>query len=271
MAICYIFCFMLNKTPVKKIWVFTQKSAFMQRVADYVRTGHQAYFQGVTDVSKIFQTWEKLVGVHPIFNDRLKAFRTREKGLPTGRLMMYQNLNEPEKIHWIVLVHAKTDQLAPGEKWRHAEDPHARVQFTGYELLRVTKEGASKPAWTWRYNPTRYADLRDAMAMAIRSRRDQDVKVLIESIFGTMGFSGSREQAKALAKLMKEEWAKRRPGDEMPEVPKGIGWIRRKADKGVFLTRGVGAPPKAKQRPVDPNQGPQVDAALLIKVLELEP
>jgi hypothetical protein len=245
---------MLNKIQVKKIWVFTHKSAFMQRIADYVRTGHQAYFQGVTETTKIFATWEKLVNAHPLFSDRLKAFRAREKGLPTGRLLMYQNLNSPEKIHWIVLLHATTDQLATGEKWLHAEDPHGRIQLTGYELLRVTKEETTKPAWTWRYNPQRYSDLRDSMVLAIRSRRDQDLKLQIDLIFGTMGFSGSREQAKALAKLMKEEWKKRRPGEEMLETPKGIGWIRRKADKGVFLTRGVLSPPKKKERPVDPNR-----------------
>ncbi len=262
---------MLNKTPVKKIWVFTHKAAFMQRIADFVRTGHQAFFQGVTDTSKMHATWEKLAAAHPLFDDRLKAFRSREQGLPTGRLLMYQNLKAPEVIHWIVLIHGKTDQLAPGEKWRHAEDPHSRVQFTGYELLRVTKEGAKKPSWTWRYNATRYSDLRDAMVMAIRSRRDQDLKLLIESIFGTMGFSGSREQAKALAKLMKEEWKKRRPDEVMPETPGGIGWVRRKADKGVYLTRGVLTPPKPKQRPLDLTQTPHPDPATLVVLLAQDP
>ena len=52
-----------------------------------------------------------------------------------------------------------------------------------------------------------------------------------------MGFSGSREQAKNLATLAKEEWKRRRQNDEMPDIPRGIGWIRRKEDKGVFLTR----------------------------------
>ena len=49
---------MLNQLPTKKIWVFTQKAAFMQRVADYVRTGHQAYIRGVTATETIFSTYE---------------------------------------------------------------------------------------------------------------------------------------------------------------------------------------------------------------------
>lgn len=242
---------MLNNAKVTKIWVFTHKAAFMQRIADYVRTGHQAYISGITATDKIFPTWEKLVHNNPVYTDRLKAFRAREKSEPTGRLLLYQNTNDPDKIHWFLLIHGTKDKLPTLEKWQHAEDPHHRIYFTGYELLRVTKEGLKKPAWTWKYSQERFQDLRDSMVMAIRSRRDQDLKILIDKIFGTMGFSGSREQAKSLAKLMKEEWAKRRLNDPMPEVPKGIGWVRRKADKGIFLNRPVQAKPIKKERPID--------------------
>ena len=149
---------MLNKLPTKKIWVFTQKAAFMQRVADYVRTGHQAYIRGVTATETIFSTYEKLIHNNPVFDDKLKAFRAREQGLPTGRLLMYQSQKSPEKIHWFLLIHGKTDQLPPGEKWLHAEDKHSRIVFTGYELVRVTKEGQTKPSWTWRYEAQRFQD-----------------------------------------------------------------------------------------------------------------
>jgi hypothetical protein len=209
----------------------------MQRVCDYVRTGHQAYISGVTDTSKIFNTWEKLVRKNPVFDDKLKAFRARERGEATGRLLLYQNPRNPEKIFWFLLVNGKKEQLPKGENWKHAEDHHNRIYFTGYELVRVTKEGLKKPVWTWRYTRERYEDLRDSMVLSIRSNRDHDFKNLIQKIFGTMGFSGSREQAKNLANLAKEEWKRRRQNDEMPEIPKGIGWIRRKEDKGVFLTR----------------------------------
>ena len=86
---------------------------------------------------------------------------------------------------------------------------------------------------------------------------------MIEKIFGTMGFSGSREQAKALVTLMKEEWKLRRGTQAMPELPKLISWVRRKADKGVWLTRGTLSPPKAKDHPVDVNTFPAVDLSQL--------
>ena len=264
----YIFGFMLNRKPTSKIWVFTHKAAFMQRIADYVRTGHQAYIQGVTETSKMHATWEKLALANPVFDDKLKAFRAREKGLPTGRLLMYQNTNAPEKIHWILLIHGRTDQLPPGEKWRHAEDSRSRVQLTGYELLRVTKEGVSKPVWTWRYSVQRYQDIRDSMVQAIRSNRDQDLKNLIKTIFGTMGFSGSREQAKALVTLMKSEWKLRRAGSDMLLTPKLISWVRRKSDKGVWLVRGALPPPREKDRPVDLQSSYEIDSETLESIFD---
>jgi hypothetical protein len=249
--LCYIFGIMINTIPPQKIWVFTHKSAFMQRVADYVRTGHQAYIKGVTVTESMFKTYEKLLAHNPIFDDKLKAFRAREQGYPTGRLLIYLNENDPSKLHWFLLLHAKTDQLPQGEKWLHAEDPHSRIQFTGYELARVTKEGAKKPVLTWRYNSERFQDLRDSIVMAIRSNRDQDLKQLIESLFGTMGFSGSREQAKSLVKILKDEWKRRRPNDQIPEIPKSIGWVRRKADKGIFIHRPKMQAPEKKTREVN--------------------
>ena len=260
---------MLNQLPIKKIWVFTQKAAFMQRVADYVRTGHQAYIRGVTATETIFNTYEKLVRNNPVFDDKLKAFRAREQGLPTGRLLMYQSQKSPEKIHWFLLIHGKKDQLPPGEKWLHAEDKHHRVMFTGYELVRVTKEGQTKPSWTWRYESQRFQDLRNAMVSAIRSSRDQDLKILIDTIFGTMGFSGSREQAKSLSVLMKTEWERRRPGETMPPVPKGIGWIRRKADKGIFLARPKMLPPAKKVKQPLPSLPLEFTPQMLEKLNDL--
>jgi hypothetical protein len=71
--------------------------------------------------------------------------------------------------------------------------------------------------------------------LAIRSKRDQDVKRSLEVIWGSMGFAGSRSQAKALEKIFKEEWKRRRPGEKPPETPAGHGYLRRKADTGIFL------------------------------------
>jgi hypothetical protein len=226
-----------------KTWVFTSKAAYMQRVQDYVRTGHHLFVQGVIATPKVPAFAEKMTTLHPVFDNKLKAFRAREKGEITGRLMFWLPHSDSENVHWILVVHpAKEDQehpekakLDPSEQWKNAHHRDEKIELTGYELVRQTKENAKKPVWTWRYRADRYDDLRDSLVLAIRSKRDQDVKRSLEVIWGSMGFAGSRSQAKALEKIFKEEWKRRRPGEKPPETPAGHGYLRRKADVGVFL------------------------------------
>lgn len=226
-----------------KTWVFTSKAAYMQRIQDYVRTGHYLFIQGFIAPAKVPAFAAKMTALHPILDNKLKAFRARERGEATGRLMFWLPHSESEHVHWILVIHpAPTDpadpkkgQLDASEQWKNAALRDQKVELTGYELVRQTKENVSKPVWTWRYRADRYDDLRDQLVLAIRSKRDQDVKRSLEVIWGSMGFSGSRAQAKALAKIFKEEWKRRRPGERLPETPAGHGYLRRKADVGIFM------------------------------------
>lgn len=235
---------MFNPTTVTKLFVFDRKNIFMQRVCDYVRTGHIFYIEGRTEESKFFQTADKLFANNPIFDDKLKAFRAREFGLPTGRLLIWKP-DDGTQLHWILLVHGKLEQLDKNENWRDATKE--RITLTGYELVRKTREGESKPSWTWRYQIERFEDLRDSMVMAIRSHRDQDLKMNLQKIWGTAGFAGSREQAKKLVALVKAEWKMRRKGEDLPDLPAGFGWIRRKSDKGFFIKRPKLSPVSKKK------------------------
>lgn len=230
-----------------KTWVFTSKAAFMQRIQDYVRTGHIWYIQGVIQTAKVPKFSEKMTAAHPVFFDKLKASRARANGDPTGRLMFWLPKSDSENVHWILVVHAeKKEQLDKTEKWARADDKENKIRLTGYELVRQTKPLQKKPVWTWRYQEKRYNDLRDALVLAIRSRRDNDVKKYLDLIWGTMGFSGSRAQAKALAQIFKDEWKRRRMNEEPPAIPAGHGYLQRKADIGIFL----GVPPsKAAKAP----------------------
>lgn len=253
-----------QKTP--KLWVLSGKTAYMQRIADYVRTGHKWYIQGVSEPEKIFKLWDKLTDVHPVFDDKMRAYRARKEGRPTGRLMFYQSIKKPEQIHWILLIHGELDQLDKSEKWRNAHT-RDRVAMTGYELVRITKKavekqkpaasdiskptvvkpdsiasdipksGIQKPVWSWRYLPARYEELRDILVYSIRSNHVQDLKRFITTLWGTIGFAGSREQAKALQNLLFAEW-KRRNGDKPPpDMPNGFGYTRRKKDAGAWIQR----------------------------------
>lgn len=257
-----------------KIFVFTSKVAFMQRISDYVRTGHVRYIRGRTAPGSIFATFDRLAGTHPVYFDKLKASRARAAGEPTARLLIWlPEVTKEAKFEWILL--AQGEGLSQAEKWLDATDSGGRIRLTGYELVRITKEGQAKPSWSWRYEPIRFQELRDSLVGAIRSRRDQDAKRMIDLVARTVGFGGSRAQAKAILELAKVEWQRRRPNDPMPEFPKGIGWTRRKSDVGVFINRPKGTPTKKKDRPIDLSLFPQfnldaIDEALSYKDPSIE-
>lgn len=233
-----------------KIFVFTSKVAYMQRISDYVRTGHIRYIRGRTSAASIFATFDRLASTHPVYFDKLKASRARAAGEPTARLLIWlPEVTKEAKFEWILL--AQGDELDPAEKWLDATDSGGRVRVTGYELARITKEGQAKPSWSWRYETSRFQELRDGLVDAIRSRRDQDAKRMIDLVARTVGFGGSRAQAKAILALAKTEWQRRRPNDPMPDFPKGIGWTRRKSDVGVFINRPKGTSAQKKDRPID--------------------
>ena len=278
-----------------KTWVFTSKAAYMQRIQDYVRTGHHLFIQGSIATQKVPKFAEKMNSRHPIFDNKLKAFRAREKGEATGRLMFWQPKPDSENIHWILVVHpakedptdTKKSQLDQTEQWKSALNRYEKIELTGYELVRLTKPNyptkeqektkeikpinpvkgqekiketkQNKPTWTWRYQAQRYSDLRDSLVLAIRSKRDQDVKNSVEIIWGSMGFAGSRAQAKALEKIYKDEWKRNRPHETQPKTPNGHGYLRRKPDLGIYLGGQAKKVPLAPSRRIK-EKVKQVDA-----------
>ena len=50
----------IYKNSSRKIWVLTKKSSFMQRILDYVRSGHNFYAKGEIPTLKLFEFYEKI-------------------------------------------------------------------------------------------------------------------------------------------------------------------------------------------------------------------
>lgn len=218
-------------------FVFTKKTAFMQRIADLVRSGHKRYNMGTISIEKAAHLANKLSQMYEPNLPRLIASRRREKGEATSRLLWWYDENRPEILTWVLLV---TDGklMFDGEKWKDPLEPKQRIHLTGYELVRITKPTEPKPVWTWRYDKKRLQDLRHEFVTAIRTRHDHDLERLIRMLWASPGFAGIREQVKAVGVLVKTEWKRVRTESEtMPEIPKHLGYVQRLADKGVNLSK----------------------------------
>jgi len=54
----------------------------------------------------------------------------------------------------------------------------------------------------------------------------------------TPGFAGAHAQVKQLEKLIRADWKRvRHSSEEMPEIPKHLGYVQRIADKGKLLSK----------------------------------
>lgn len=148
--------------PMLNLLVFTKKSVFMQRIADAVRQGYHWHVSGQVTVEKADYLADKFDRVFRISRTPVQAFRARQQGEATARLLLWMPEEDAEKLVWILL---KTDgkEYLPGhrpEPWRHAMEDDQRISLTGYWLVRMTKPGYPQPVWTWRYMPERQAEIR---------------------------------------------------------------------------------------------------------------
>lgn len=223
------------KTSQLDWFVLTKKTVLMQRLADLVRTGHTMYVEGQIPAEKAPYFAAKLDSLYLVGQNNLQASRHRKAGNASFRLLMLATEGNAQ-IRWFLL---RTDGNAPAEatreKWRNALED--RINLTGYELVRQTKPGLAKPAYTWRYTRDRAQELRDAILHAIRSKRDDELRQLIHNIYKTPGFAGARDQVKKMADLIKDEWKRSRRKDEpLPEIPARLGYVRRLADVGLKLS-----------------------------------
>ena len=223
-----------DKTTPHDHFVFSKKSAFMQRICDLVRTGHVQYVQGHVSIDKARLLVDKFESRFAISTQKLAASRIRKAGGSTSRLLLLKQQSDDSNLVWILLHQAgRVPEIS--EKWRDAI--FDRIALTGYELVRQTKPEEPKPVWTWRYTRSRHEELCEAIRLSIRQKRDQDLNQLIHTISRTPGFAGARSQVKKLKELIESEWKRTRGVKEtMPKFPDRIGYIRRIADVGMKLS-----------------------------------
>jgi hypothetical protein len=188
--------------------------------------------QGVIPLAKAGFLAGKFEQRFQVERNKLEASRARKRGEHSARLLFWLP-DDSDQVHWI-LLYCPGVAIDDTEKWRQAIAD--RIQLTGYELVRLTKPGADHPVWTWRYTRTRHDDLREAVVQAIRRRRDDELRQLIHTLWRSPGFAGVRVQVKKFKEIIKNEWKRsRKKGEEMPEIPAHLGYVRRLPDVGKRL------------------------------------
>ena len=133
--------------------IHIKKTTFLQRIQDYVRTGHTRYVMGQIPLAKVRFFCGKFDRLYECFLGKLEASRARAAGLYSARMLLWWH-DESETVTWILMVlphevrkdgdgverEARHWLLpdAENQKWRDATTD--RINITGFELVRLTKQ-----------------------------------------------------------------------------------------------------------------------------------
>ena len=222
-----------SKVNVSNPFVFTHKTPLMQRLADLVRSGHTQYVMGTIPIEKAGFLAYKFETQFRTNIGKVEACRARQRGESSSRLLFLHQADN-DHLTWVLLFQPGVTPDHSGQKWRDALTD--KIILTNYELVRHTRAGSGKPAWTWRYTQKQYDLLRDAIISVVRSKQDESLRQVMHSIARSLGFAGIREQVKKLNALIRAEWKRRRAKSEAMPEPAYHGYTRRFADRGCRLS-----------------------------------
>lgn len=240
-----------GKAPTNP-WLFTKKTVWMQRATDAIRAGAKWSIQGSTALDKVPFLVAKFSDRYPT-NLTSRADRAaRQRWETVQRWIGY--LDETSGlVHWALFVWPGKDFDPSSDAWR---DPiKDRFRHTGYEVVRITKQGAKAPVLTWRYQKDQFERLHDEIVQIIRLRQDARLVQMIHTLHRSPGFAGVRTQVKKLWDITRAEWKRTRAkAEEMPEIPKNIGYVRRLPDVGAMWSELMQTHSKGR---IDGNQPAQ--------------
>lgn len=241
-------------------FIYLYKSVFLQRIADYVRTGHVRWTSGEVSLARVGALAKRFDRLYGVGRTRHQRAWARQKGEASAVLLFYRrpgrssdsllpstdggrqttdeacqtaDAAEP-KLMWMLLV-TDGEHLAPRlERLHHAPDPSGRVRVDEMELVALPRPGQARPAWTWRMTEEAVQGWRAAIIDCAR-RQPWRLGFEVQQLARLPGFAGCRAQVKKLMQLAKGEHRRRLPGEAALACPRQP-YLARLPDAGVRLS-----------------------------------
>lgn len=175
----------------------------MQRCSEFARKGYFYYVTGEVPIEKVTTLVRKFSENYRTDQNKDARYRRKKAGLGNAELLLYQ-LNAIT-FQFILMVTDGDHPAHKCEKLRDVRDPATALTITGYQLVRATREGASKPAWTWRMSDKVYKGWRERFIGDIRHHADGALMDAWFSLHKSPGFAGIRQQVFKIQKLARAE------------------------------------------------------------------
>lgn len=172
---------------------------FSLRFAPVIAAKHEAYGAFVDDVSR---------------------YRWKKNGIASVRAVYL--IDEGRAFYWLFVSEGQ-GLVGEIEEMKETTNKHTRVEFAGYEAVRMPRKGEDGSPWTWQLTAERYQRLKDDIQEAIRTKDYEAMHQWMHSLRRAPSFAGVRRQAYALAKGAEADW-KRVAKGPFPTVSFAMGW-----------------------------------------------
>jgi hypothetical protein len=259
--------------------VLDSRQTLMQRIADYVRTGHVHWTSGEVSLERAPAMARKFARLYAVDRDRNRRFRAKRDGEANAVLLLHRG-PECSAISWFLLCTDGEQLVHQLERLRDATTKTGRVRLGDYELVQLTKRarprrspsalGAdSVPArvlsghgsstlvggstvLTWRMHDDTYEAYRERALQVTRGDNPAALLTFITDIYRAPGFYGVRHQVGKVISLARREY-RRVHGSltRFPMLPR-LYFVTRRANRGMRLSRiaaSVGAQGSGVQEP----------------------
>ena len=234
--------------------VLLTKSVLLQRCADLVRLGSCFHVSGVVPYDRAPALARKFRDTYLVHLGKDARYRRRRAGLGNAHLLLWMHDPCAYELTFVLLVTHGDHPAHQLERLRDARgNGRERIEITGYELVRRTRTGSTKPVWTWQMTAECYQRWRDRALRVIRIKNDLELRQAWYSLHKVPGFSRIREQAKSVERLMKCDWTRSRRG-EFPFSHTRIRYVQRLAVKSKPLSAVLAAPRVSGQHVAIPKE-----------------
>lgn len=222
----------------------------MQRHADYARRGYEYAVTGCVPVDKTLSLARKFDALYGTAESRHGRHRAKERGIARVVLLMYAppeherfrdpdsgQQPEPDMVGFTLMSTRGDSAVHHLERPFRITDDHTRLRIGDFELLRRTRVGQARPAWTWQMRRDVYQDWRERLLRSARGDYTESPQVLLVQLYRTPGFAGARSQVGHLVSWYRRCWRRYRGnGVPFPRLPR-LYYVQRLSNTGYMLGR----------------------------------
>lgn len=213
------------------------KTDAMKLIQDLVSHGYQWWCGGAVEAQKVLAFSSRMDELYGVNLDRNRRARKAKDGEANTQLVMYP-MDDSKTLRWWLLATNGSGLIHTREKLIRA-DSKTRLEWRGYEVVRLTFKNRPSPSWTWRMTEDEVKNWHARLDKAAGSDNPVWMEQAIHSLYKTPGVAGIRQQVGHLVVYAKAAWKKSGRGKPFPPLPLRLSYMRYKTKEKQLLSSMV--------------------------------